>query len=106
MLLYTISQGKMIDGVNASRWIKDSIIGISFQTSSLASLILMIYIAYYLDKVKEQKIDFRKSLFPLWTPVFFDIHINFSNKFVYGIDCSIYCFFDFNLWLLPSKIFI
>ena len=70
MLLYTISQGNMIDGVNASRWIKIPIIGISFQTSSLASLILMIYIAYYLDKVKAQKTDFKNSLFPLWTPIF------------------------------------
>ena len=70
MLLYTISQGNMIDGVNASRWIKIPLIGISFQTSSLASLILMIYIAYYLDKVKGKKIDFKKTLFPLWTPIF------------------------------------
>jgi len=70
MLFYTISQGKMIDGVNASRWIKIPLIGISFQTSSLASLILMIYIAYYLDKIKEKKIEFKKTLFPLWVPVF------------------------------------
>ncbi len=70
MLLYTISQGNLIDGVNANRWIRIPLIGISFQTSSLASLILMIYIAYYLDKVKEKKINFKKSLFPLWTPVF------------------------------------
>jgi len=70
MLFYTISQGKMIDGVNASRWIKIPLIGISFQTSSLASLILMIYLAYYLDKIKEKKIDFKKTLFPLWVPVF------------------------------------
>ena len=70
MLFYTISQGKMIDGVNASRWIKIPLIGISFQTSSLASLIMMIYIAYYLDKIKEKKNDFKKTLFPLWVPVF------------------------------------
>ena len=70
MLLYTISQGNTIDGVNASRWIKIPLIGISFQTSSLASLILMIYIAYYLDKVKGKKINFKKTLFPLWTPIF------------------------------------
>ena len=70
MLIYTISQGNMVDGVNASRWIKIPLIGISFQTSSLASLVLMIYIAYYLDKTKEEKINFRKSLLPLWTPVF------------------------------------
>ena len=70
MLIYTISQGNTVDGVNASRWIKIPLIGISFQTSSLASLVLMIYIAYYLDKTKEEKINFRKSLLPLWTPIF------------------------------------
>ena len=69
MLLYTISQGNMINGVNASRWIKIPLVGISFQTSSLASLVLMIYTAYYLDKTKEQNIDFKKSLLPLWTPI-------------------------------------
>ncbi len=30
MLIYTISQGNMVDGVNASRWIKIPLIGISF----------------------------------------------------------------------------
>ncbi len=80
MLLYTISQGKMIDGVNASRWIKIPLIGISFQTSSLASLVLMIYIAHYLDKIKEQNIDFKKSLLPLWTPIFLTFVLIFPTN--------------------------
>ncbi len=70
MLLYTISQGGTVEGVNASRWIKIPLVGISFQTSSLASLILMIYIAYYLDKIKEKKLEFRNSLISLWLPIF------------------------------------
>ena len=68
MLIYTISQEYYC--VNASRWIKIPLIGISFQTSSLASLVLMIYIAYYLDKIKEKQIEFKESIFPLWLPIF------------------------------------
>ena len=106
MLFYTISQGKMIDGVNASRWIKIPLIGISFQTSSLASLILMIYIAYYLDKIKEKKIDFKKTLIPFVGTCFFGFHISFSYQFINSIDFFIYCFFNFNLRLLSFEIFI
>ncbi|WP_262887258.1 FtsW/RodA/SpoVE family cell cycle protein [Blattabacterium cuenoti] len=52
LLIFTISQGKEFDGVNASRWLHIPIINISFQTSSIAGLILFIYCARYLAKKK------------------------------------------------------
>ena len=69
LLIYTVSQGTMIGGANASRWIRLPFVGISFQTSTLASLVLMMYVAHYLDKNKEKKLRFSQTLVPLWLPV-------------------------------------
>ncbi|MEO2079335.1 MAG: FtsW/RodA/SpoVE family cell cycle protein [Leeuwenhoekiella sp.] len=69
LLLITMAQGTTIDGANASRWIKVPFVGITFQTSTLASVVLMIYIARYLSKIKDQQITFKESILPLWVPV-------------------------------------
>ena len=50
ILLFTSLQGNLIDGANASRWIKLPIIGLSFQPSSMATVILMVYVSFYLSK--------------------------------------------------------
>ncbi|HBO29896.1 MULTISPECIES: FtsW/RodA/SpoVE family cell cycle protein [Leeuwenhoekiella] len=69
LLLITMAQGTTIDGANASRWIKVPFVGITFQTSTLASVVLMIYIARYLSKIKDEQITFKESILPLWVPV-------------------------------------
>ena len=68
LLIFTLAQGTTIGGANASRWIR--IGGIGFQTSTLAGLVLMVYVARYLAKNKEKKINFKESLWQLWLPVF------------------------------------
>lgn len=70
LLLYTLLQGKTIGGANASRWIQIPFIGIGFQTSTLASMVLMIYVARYLAKKREIEDSFKKSVIELWLPVF------------------------------------
>ena len=70
LLIYTASQGTVIAGANASRWIRIPIIGLSFQTSTLASVVLMIYAATYLSKLKEAIPTFKSSLLRFWLPVF------------------------------------
>lgn len=70
LLGYTLLKGTMIDGANASRWIQIPFIGITFQTSTLAAIVLYIYVAQYLSKKREMPITFKASLFELWTPVF------------------------------------
>lgn len=70
LLLYTLLQGKTIGGANASRWINIPFIGIGFQTSTLASMVLMIYVARYLAKKREIEDSFQKSALELWLPVF------------------------------------
>ena len=69
LLIYTLSQGTTIGGANASRWIRIPFVGVGFQTSTLAGLILMVYVARYLAKNKEKKINFKESLWQLWLPV-------------------------------------
>ena len=62
--MYTV-----IEGANASRWIRIPFVGIGFQTSTLASVILMIYVARYLSRNKEKEILFKESILYLWVPV-------------------------------------
>ena len=69
LLLLTALQGNLIDGANASRWIKLPVVGLSFQPSSMAILILMVYTASYLSKNYSQEIKFSKSILPLWLPI-------------------------------------
>jgi cell division protein FtsW len=69
LLALTAIQGNVIDGANASRWIKLPVVGLSFQPSSMAIVILMVYTAFYLSKNYSKKIKFRKSILPLWLPI-------------------------------------
>lgn len=83
LLIYTLSQGNTIGGANASRWIRIPFVGVGFQTSTLAGLILMVYVARYLAKNKEKKIEFKESLWQLWLPIAFVLMLilpaNFST---------------------------
>jgi len=69
LLAYTLYQGNTISGINASRWISIPFVGIGFQTSTLASVVVMMYLARYLAKNKENKIEFKQSLLQLWLPI-------------------------------------
>lgn len=69
LLAVTLTQGSTIDGANASRWIRIHGIGISFQTSTLALVVTMVYVARYLSKLRDTKITFVSSIVPLWLPV-------------------------------------
>ena len=70
LLIITMLQGATVGGANASRWIRVPIVGFTFQPSTLAALVLMVYVARYLSKVKDKMISFKESIFPLWLPVF------------------------------------
>ena len=70
LLLVTMFQGNLVSGANASRWIRLPILGFSFQPSTLASVVMMVYVARYLSKIKDQIISFKESILPLWIPIF------------------------------------
>ncbi len=70
LLVVTMLQGTTIEGANASRWISIPLVGMSFQTSTFASVVLMVYVARYLSRIKDRKVSFKETLLPLWVPVF------------------------------------
>ena len=70
LLLITMLQGTTIEGANASRWIRIPIVNMSFQTSTLAAVVIMVYVARYLSKIKDKAISFKDTILPLWAPVF------------------------------------
>ncbi len=69
LLIYTASQGNIIAGANASRWIRIPIVGLSFQTSSLASIVLLAYVANQMSKENPKLYRLKTSILPLWLPV-------------------------------------
>jgi cell division protein FtsW len=81
LLAYTMIKGTIIAGANASRWIKVPFIGITFQTSTLASIVLMLYVARYLSKKQEEEPTFQASLIELWLPVFITLMFILPSNF-------------------------
>ena len=80
LLIYTASQGTEIEGANASRWIRLPIIGLSFQTSTLASLVTMIYTSYYFSKYKKTEVTFKRTLLIFWLPIFSVVLLIFPSN--------------------------
>lgn len=70
LLLLTLLKGNTIEGANASRWIQLPLVGISFQPSTFAMVLLMIYVASYLANNYKVKVEFSQALLRLWLPVF------------------------------------
>lgn len=83
LLIVTLLQGTTMHGANASRWIQVPIVNFSFQTSTLASVVLLIYVARYLSKIKDATYTFKETIVPLWLPVFLVVGLilpaNFST---------------------------
>ena len=87
LLIITMAEGTTIDGANASRWIRLPFVGITFQTSTLAGVVLMTYVARYLSRIKEKTVTFKETILPLWVPVFIVLALilpaNFSTTAIF-----------------------
>lgn len=96
LLIYTLAQGTTIEGANASRWIRLPWVGITFQTSNLAAVVLMIYVARYLTKIRDKSVSFKESIVPLWLPVFLVLMLilpaNFSTAAIIFFMVLVLCF--------------
>jgi len=96
LLIVTLAQGTTIGGANAARWIRIPIIGVGFQTSTLAGLVVMVYTARYLAKHKDVAIEFKASLLRLWLPIslvlMFILPANFSTTAIVFLMVMILCF--------------
>jgi cell division protein FtsW len=81
ILAITMIKGTMIGGANASRWLQIPFVGISFQPSAFASLVLYVFVARYLSKTRTEPIDFVESLKQLWLPVFITLILILPSNF-------------------------
>jgi cell division protein FtsW len=81
LLFFTAIQGNVIEGANANRWIKLPVVGLSFQPSSMAIVILMVYISFYLSKNYNKEISFSQSILPLWMPILIIIFLILPSNF-------------------------
>jgi cell division protein FtsW len=79
LLGYTLFFG--IEQGSATRWIQVPFVGISFQTSSLASIVLMIFVARYLSKTQTEPLSFKSSFIDLWLPVGITLALILPNNF-------------------------
>lgn len=81
LLVITIMQGTVVGGATASRWIQIPIVGVSFQTSTFALLVLMVYVARYMSKISDKEITFKSTVIPLWIPVFLVLALILPSNF-------------------------
>lgn len=81
LLVITMMQGTVVGGASASRWIQIPFIGVSFQTSTFALLVLMVYVARYMSKISDKEITFKATIIPLWIPVFLVLALILPSNF-------------------------
>ncbi len=81
LLAYTLFQPRNQDAIMAARWISVPFTSFKFQTSTLAGVILMIYVARYFAKNKDTEISFKQSIVPLWLPVIAVLGLIFPANF-------------------------
>lgn len=63
LLIYTLAFGSNVN--DARRWITIPLVGLSFQTSDLAKLALIMFVARFLSRKQENIDDKKSTLFPL-----------------------------------------
>ncbi len=101
-LVYTLAQGNTIGGANASRWMRIPFVGIRFQTSTLANVVLMMYVARYLSRIKDKVVTFKETILPLWVPVFLVVGLilpaNFSTTAIIFSMVLMICFLGGYPW--------
>ena len=81
VLAIAMIRGTVIGGANASRWLQIPFVGLSFQPSAFASLVLFMFVARYLSKTREEPIVFVESLKELWLPVFITLILILPSNF-------------------------
>lgn len=67
MLIYTMFFGSKIN--EASRWITLPVVGLTFQTSDLAKLALIMFLARQLSLKQDQISDFKEAFVPILLPI-------------------------------------
>ena len=82
LLIVTMIQGTTIEGANASRWIRIPVVGVTFQSSTLASVVLLTYVARYLSKIKEALMV--KRIYRMYLPIITTVILVVSLQVLLG----------------------
>jgi cell division protein FtsW len=94
LLAYTLIFGSNLN--DASRWIKIPLIGLSFQTSDLAKLTILMYTARMLSKKQEIIHDFKQAFIPIVAPIILVVGLilpaNFSTASILLFTCIVLLF--------------
>ncbi len=94
LLFYTLVFGSNVN--EARRWITLPLIGLSFQTSDLAKLALIMFIARFLSKRQDQIDDNRKTLYPIAASIIVVCGLiapaNLSTALVLFLTCMVLLF--------------
>ncbi len=79
LLLFTLAFGTNLN--DASRWINIPVINLSFQTSDLAKIALIMYLARMLSKKEKNIKDFKTGFIPLIVPILLTVLLIFPANF-------------------------
>lgn len=94
LLFYTLFFGVKLN--EGSRWIRLPIINMTFQTSDLAKLALIMYISRLLSRKQDQIKDFKKGFLPIMLPVALVCLLiapaNLSTALLIGATCMMLMF--------------
>lgn len=94
LLLLTLLMGANLN--DASRWLRLPVIGLSFQTSDLAKVALIIFVARMLAKNQDKIKDFKSGFLPIIIPVVLVCGLifpaNFSTAAVLFTTCLVLMF--------------
>ncbi len=126
MLIYTMFFGTQLN--DANRWITLPFVGLTFQTSDLAKLALIMYLARQLSLKQDQITDFKEAFLPILLPIvvtclliapenlstatilfFTSVFVMFIGRIalkhifmVFGISVLVFGLFFLLLFLLPE----
>ena len=96
LLILPLVIGVTSEGESASRWISMPFVSLRFQPSTLASLVLMVWVARFLAKTKDITVSFKVSIVPLWLPVIAIVGLilpeNFSTAAILACLVILLCF--------------
>jgi cell division protein FtsW len=94
LLIYTLFFGVRLN--EGSRWIRLPIVNMTFQTSDLAKLALIMYISRLLSRKQDQIKDFKKGFLPVILPVgvvcLLIVPANLSTALLIGVTCMMLMF--------------
>lgn len=81
LLIVVLISAKSASGETLeSRWLRVPGLGISFQPSAFASVVLFVYVAAYLSKIQHKAVSFKESILPLWIPTLLVVGLVFLSN--------------------------